>query len=125
MADPYQPPQGGPYTQDRTPRDPAVVHSEVNIPAATERSGGFSTGMLVALVIVVVGLLAALLYRPSTAVVQQTAPAVETAPAAPAATAVVPDAAPVAPDAAVTPDVPATDPAAPQAVPPAADGAGP
>ncbi len=123
MADPYMPPKGGPYTQDRNPRDPASVDPQRPIPVSTDRSG-FGTGMLVAMVFVVVAILAALLYRPWDTGVQQPAPAAETAPVAPAAPA--PDAPAAAGgaatddatgDATVTPDAAPAEPVTPPAEP--------
>lgn len=91
------------------------------IPAPTDSGSGFGTGLLVAAVFVVVGILAYVFYAPEDANVPATAPApaaVESttnpAPEA-AAPAIVPDAA-AEPDAAVEPD--ATAPAvAPDAAP--------
>ena len=141
MADPYLPPQPGSYEQGRNPRDPAQpgtpgqtrvtnnVHTEPNrqIPVADDRRGGFSTGIVVALVFVVVAILAAVLYSGSDAT--DTVPVggtttiennnVDPAPSAPAdAPAAVPDATTApAPDAA-TPDAVAPDATAPDATAP-------
>ena len=139
MADPYLPPQPGSYDPGRNPRDPAQtsnpgqtrvtnnISSEPNrqIPVSDDRRGGFSTGIMVALVFVVVAILAAVLYSGSdgtatngtdgstTTIENNNA---DTAPSAPAdAPATVPDS--TAPDAAA-PDATSPDAATPDATAP-------
>lgn len=139
MADPYLPPQPGSYDPGRNPRDPAQtsnpgqtrvtnnISTEPNrqIPASDDRRGGFSTGIMVALVFVVVAILAAVLYSgsdgtgaddavmPTTTIENNNT---DPAPSAPAdAPATTPDT--TAPDAA-TPDATAPDATAPDATAP-------
>ncbi len=136
MADPYLPPQPGSYDPGRNPRDPAQtsnpgqtrvttnIHADPNrqIPSADDRRGGFSTGIMVALVFVVVAILAAVLYSvsdvddaviPTTTIENNNT---DPAPSAPAdAPATTPDT--TAPDAA-TPDATAPDATAPDATAP-------
>jgi hypothetical protein len=118
MADPYLPPQPGSYDPARAARDPAYTDPNRPVPAANPPRGGFSTGILVALVFVVVAVLAAAFFRPGTPDIEATVPAADVAP----------DAAPVDPNAATTGEAtvqpeadPAIDPAADPATDPAAD----
>jgi hypothetical protein len=129
MADPYLPPQPGSpgsYDQPRMVRDPSSGQPSRPMPAADAPRSGFGTGILVALVFVVVAILAAVFFRPGMPEIEATTPAAEApaeAPAmdAPAAEAPAADMAPAEPDAtvapvepeAVQPDAGATDPAAP------------
>lgn len=104
MADPYLSQQPGSYDQPRPLREPSFVQPNRPIPVADARRSGMGTGLLVALVFVVVAVLAAVFFRPGPPVIDATAPAVETPAAATA---------PVQPDPAVDPGTaePATPPA--------------
>lgn len=122
MADPYLPPNPAPVGQDRTPRDTIYTEKTTTreVPASTDRTSAFGTGMLVALVFVIVAILAAVLYQRSDPVVQQPAPAAETAPAATVDPVAPAEPAPAPAETAVEPDAPA-EPVPPAPAPPAAD----
>jgi hypothetical protein len=118
MADPYLPQQPGSYEQPRNLRDPALAQPTRPIPVVDEPRSGFGTGMLVVLVFVVVGILAAVFLRPVTPDIDATTPAVEEEPAL--------EMVPVEPDAGTAPVDPAVDPAVePEAVQPDAGTAEP
>lgn len=120
MADPYLPPQPAPFGQERTPRDIVYTETTREIPVAADKTSAFGTGMLVALVFVIVAILAAVLYQRSDPVVQQPAPATEVAPAATVDPVAPSEPAPAPAETAVEPDAPA-EPATPAPAPPAAD----
>lgn len=124
MADPYLPPQPAPFGQERTPRDTVYTETTREIPVAVDKTSAFGTGMLVALVFVIVAILAAVLYQRSDPVVQQPAPATELAPAAPVEDGAVDGGAAATPDAPAVvaePSETAVEPVAPQPAPPARD----
>ena len=130
MADPYLPPTGvtPPYTGRTTTGD--TVNPDTRAPGATsvriEQKSGFGTGLMVALVFVVVAVMAYALYRPGDATPATTTnegdvTIEQNATPAPA----VPDANAGAVEPVTPPADPVTPPVADPAVPPTTNGTAP
>ena len=113
MADPYLSPQPGSHDQPRPVRHPSYVQPNRPIPVGDAPRSGMGTGLLVALVFVVVAIMAAVFFRPGPPAIDATtpaveAPAVETAPVEPVAD-------PAADPGAVQPESGTAEPATPPA----------